>query len=66
EAHTDLRDLCRKLDKKGVRFMLSNSDAAFVRDLFKDFQVETVKAGRAINSKAAKRGKIDELIITNY
>jgi DNA adenine methylase len=44
--------------------MLSNSDTAFVRSLYKGFRVERVKCPRAINSNAAKRGDVDEVIAT--
>lgn len=62
----DLFKLCQSLDAHDVKFMLSNSAVPFVLDLYKQFNIETVKAIRAINSKGAKRGEIDEVIITNY
>jgi DNA adenine methylase len=66
DNHRELRDLCKRLDRKGVRFMLTNSSTPFVRELYADFKVEAVEANRAINSKGARRGKIHELIVTNY
>lgn len=62
----ELRDLCLRLDSQDVRFMLSNSDVPLIRKLYKGFKIEKVLASRAVNSKAEKRGKITELIITNY
>ncbi|RMG43212.1 MAG: DNA adenine methylase [Candidatus Dadabacteria bacterium] len=61
-----LKETCVELNRKGVKFMLSNSSAAIVLELYKDFNVEFVKASRAINSNAAKRGKINEIIVRNY
>jgi DNA adenine methylase len=61
-----LRDVCRVLSRKGVNFMLSNSSAPLVFDLYKEFKIERVKASRLINSKATKRGQIDEVIVRNY
>lgn len=61
-----LRDLCVKLNKKGVRFLLSNSATHFIEDLYKDFEINYVKANRSINSNAKKRGEIDEVLIRNY
>ena len=61
-----LRDLCRALDKRSVRFMLSNSSAPLILDLYSEFNVEFVYATRSINSKAGKRGKIPEVVVTNY
>jgi DNA adenine methylase len=46
--------------------MLSNSDVPFIRDLYSDFQVDTVAAPRAINCDATKRGKVSEVIVRNY
>lgn len=66
ENHVELRDLCVRLDRKGVRFMLTNSATPYVRDLYGNFQVEEVEANRAINSKGSRRGKIYELIAKNY
>lgn len=63
---TALRDLCVRLDDRGVNFMLSNSSAPQVLELFRSFKVELVSASRAINSKAAGRGKVEEVVVRNY
>ncbi len=62
----ELADVVKQLDKRGCRFMLSNSDNEFVRQLYKDFRIETVLATRAINCKGSRRGRITELVILNY
>lgn len=46
--------------------MLSNSDTVVTRKLYKNANIHEVQATRAINSVATKRGKVGELIITNY
>ena len=46
--------------------MLSNSDVPFVRDLYRDFEIDRVAGARAINCDAAKRGKISEIVVRNY
>jgi DNA adenine methylase len=56
----------RKLDKKGCKVMLSNSDTNFIKNLYKDYNINVVKATRMINCDATKRGKINEVVITNY
>lgn len=63
-----LRDLCVDLDKRGVKFLLSNSATDFIIEIYKEagFIVEIVSATRSINSVASKRGKIDEVLIRNY
>ncbi len=62
----ELFELCRRLDRRGVRFMLSNSSAPFVLDLYRRFNVELIGASRSINSKGSARGKINEVVVTNY
>jgi DNA adenine methylase len=42
---------------------VSNSDTAFVRELYADFRIDVVDCARAINSKASARGPQRELII---
>lgn len=61
-----LRDIYRELDARGVYVMLSNSDTTFIRDLYADWQIETVYAARAINSRATARGKVAEVIVRNF
>jgi DNA adenine methylase len=61
-----LRDLFVKLHKKGVRVMLSNSNAPLIRKLYADFTQAPVSASRMVNAKADRRGKITELVILSY
>ncbi len=61
-----LRDLCLALHDKGAKFMLSNSDTSSTLYSSPAFKVEIVKAPRFVNSRADKRGAVDELLITNY
>lgn len=63
-----LKKVFSKLDKKGCKVMLSNSDTKFVKDLYKEYKnrIKFVKATRMINCNAKKRGKINEVVITNY
>jgi len=46
--------------------MLSNSDVPFIRNLYGEFNVDTVAAPRAINCDATKRGKVSEVVVRNY
>ncbi len=68
EDQRQLRDVCVELTKNNVYITLSNSDTEFIRSLYKStyFVIDKVLAKRAINCDGAKRGKITELIITNY
>ena len=62
----ELRKACDALHNKGVKFLLSNSSADFIKDQYKNYNINIVKANRAINSDGANRGEIDELLIRNY
>jgi DNA adenine methylase len=68
-----LAEFFKKLDRKGAKVMLSNSDPrnenpydSFFEDLFRDYYIRRVPARRIINCNGARRGNISELIITNY
>ncbi len=61
-----LARLFHVLAAKKCYLMLSNSPE--VRELYEGhgYRFESVKAGRAINSVATKRGPVDELLVMNY
>ena len=64
-----LRDTFIDLSNRGVKVMLSNSDVAFIHEIYGDIpnvDIKTVRAKRMINSKASKRGKINEIVIRNF
>ncbi len=54
----------KQLVDRGCRVMLSNSDTPFIRSLYRGLHIDRVKCSRAINSNAAKRGDVDEVVIT--
>lgn len=62
----ELSELYKELDKKGCYVMLSNSDTPLIRELYKNYNIHQVQVARSINSKASGRGKISELVVTNY
>lgn len=66
----ELRDVFVELHKRGCFVMLSNSDTKFINNLYsnldKEITINKVYAGRAINSKGNKRGKITEVVVINY
>jgi len=64
--HQDLADFCRSLNKAGAYWMVSNSDNAFVRSLYREFHIEQVQAARYVSCKGDQRGKETELVIRNY
>ena len=72
-AQIRLSEFCKRINKKGAKFLLSNSDPknedpsdAFFEEHYEEFPIEKVKASRVINCKASGRGQINELLITNY
>ena len=58
-----LRDECVKLREQGIRFVESNSDCEAIRELYADFEIKTVQAKRAINSRGDRRGAVNEVLI---
>ena len=70
---TRLRDFCKKLNSIGYVWMQSNSDVKgknptdnFFDDLYVEFNISRVQARRSLNADGEKRGKLNELLITNY
>lgn len=62
-----------RVDKKGAKIVLSNSDPKnsnkndnFFDDLYKEYTIKRINAKRMINSKGNKRGNITELLVANY
>ena len=69
----ELSNYFKLLDEKGAKLMLSNSnpkntnkDDNFFEEIYKGFNINKISAKRMINSNAKGRGKISELLITNY
>ncbi|MDH3361671.1 MAG: DNA adenine methylase [Nitrosopumilus sp.] len=63
-----LADLCMKLDSKGCKVLLSNSNSNEVVDMFstKPWTIAKIRANRSINSNSKKRTGHFELLIKNY
>ena len=68
-----LAECCRELDKKGIRWLLSNSDPKglcpddnFFEELYNGFNIQSIQASRMLNANPNKRGKLSELLISNY
>lgn len=59
-----LRDQCVKLRDRGIPFIESNSDTPAVRELYKNFTIQTVQVRRDLAADPAKRGTVTELLIT--
>ncbi len=64
--HKRLAWVMRQLDARGCKVMLSNSDTPFVRELYKDFNVETISAPRTIGASTESRKRVNEVVVRNY
>ncbi len=61
-----LFNVFKELTKKEVFSMLSNSSVPWIHKTYKEFKIDLVSANRMINSKAAARVAVEEVIVTNY
>lgn len=61
-----LRECCDELTKRGIKFMLSNSSTEFIHAQYAAYNITVVRAKRAINSVASRRGDVDEVVVRNY
>ncbi len=61
-----LSKVYKELSDRGCYVMLSNHNTTLINELYKDFNIHVITAKRNINSKGEKRGKVEEVIITNY
>ncbi len=61
-----LKEVCDRLDKKAVKFLLSNSATEFIKELYREYKCTIITARRAINSKGNERGEVDEILVRNY
>ncbi len=60
---TRLKDFATELNDKNVKIMISNSDTPFIRNLYKNFNISTIK----VKYSMPEHNKIsDEVVITNY
>lgn len=73
ENQKELAMIYRKLNEKKTKLMLSNSNPknsnendTFFEELYEGFSIHEICASRMINANAKARGKITEIVITNY
>ena len=66
EEQIRLSNVFKKLASKGCYVMLSNHNTKLINDLYKDYNIHVIEAKRNINANGKKRGKVEEVIITNY
>ena len=66
KEQTMLRDVYRALDRRGCRLMLSNSDVPMIRELYREWRIDTVMAPRAVSCDAKSRNSVSEVVVRNY
>ena len=73
EQQIELATFVDEMNSKGARILVSNSDPKntdkkdnFFDDIYSSHKIKRVGATRMINSKSDARGKINELLISNF
>ena len=73
DEQIELAQYTKQLSDIGAKVMISNSDPKntdkndnFFDDLYEEFNIKRISASRMINRDGESRGKISELLITNY
>jgi len=63
-----LASVITQLSRQGCMLMLSNSSTPLIRELYagQEYRLIPIQARRNINSKADRRGPVEELLIINY
>lgn len=65
QEQLELKEVCDRLNEKGVRFIETNSDCEEIRELYSEYRLIEVDVRRCINANVnGRKGK--ELIICNY
>jgi len=65
-SQRELAEVFTRLNKMGVKIILSNSMTPLVQELYRTFRIEEVFANRPVNSRADRRGKVCEALVTNF
>lgn len=66
EEQRRLARVYKELSDRGCYVMLSNHNTKLIRELYSEFNIHKIEAKRNINANGKKRGKVEEVIITNY
>ena len=72
EEQKILAEYCKELDKKGIKFIVSNAPCQEVKDLYQDFNMKTFYIGRQMRSAEGKsdvfekKNEDNEILIWNF
>lgn len=65
DKQRELFEIFEMLHVEGCHVLHSNSYTEFIKELYKDYEINMVMANRFINSKSSGRGKISEVLVRN-
>ena len=66
EQQRRLAKVFKDLDERGCYVMLSNYNTILIKELYKGYNFNYITVSRNIGASASNRGKVQEVIITNY
>lgn len=72
EQQNKLAKFCKKLDKKGIKFIISNAPCKEIENLYRDFQMKKFYIGRQMRSAEGKsnvfekKEEANEILIWNF
>ena len=73
EEQVKLAEFVDEMNKKGAKIVVSNSDPKnaneydeFFDEIYRNHRIKRVEATRMINSNSQGRGRINELLISNF
>lgn len=73
KEQTELAEFVKDMDRKGAKIVVSNSDPKnsnedddFFDNIYSSYKITRVEANRMINCNGNARGKIKELLISNF
>ncbi|MDR1232762.1 MAG: DNA adenine methylase [Puniceicoccales bacterium] len=64
--YRNLGQFCQRIHRRGGKFMLSNADTPFIRNLYNNFHIEEIMAPRNVAANIRGRGYVRKLLIRNY
>lgn len=67
KEHEELKAFVDRLSEKGCRVVISNSNTAYIRRLYADYEIFEIPVKRMINCKGGERSTpVTELLIRNF
>ncbi len=73
DRQIELSNYVNFINKKGAKILISNSDPKnydendnFFENIYSNYKIKRIEANRMINSRANSRGKIKEILISNF